>query len=92
MKRELVCVLCAVDNHKNILSKVVGINGINTSLLHTILDGSIVRGSTWITDGGKSYQSYAENNYGIIRHIFVNSTEKSVVNITSTISMRIIPN
>lgn len=76
LKRKLVCVLCAVDNQKNALSKVAGIGGISINALHNIFDGSIVRGSTLISDGWKAYTAYCENNYGYIKHVKIEADVK----------------
>lgn len=76
LSREQVCVVCAVDRNGNRFSQVTSLGCITTNILHDILDERIIRGSILCTDGFRTYQAYADDNFGYIRHIIIDSVSR----------------
>ncbi len=75
--RRQVCVECAVDRRGNFLSKIAGFCPIHTRTLHDILDNYLIRGSILCcTDGGLAYGAYADDCYGCISHVVIDSKIK----------------
>jgi len=76
LSRGQVCVVCAVDRNGNRYSQVTSLGCITTSILHDIFDERIIRGSILCTDGFRTYQAYADDNFGYIRHIIIDSVSR----------------
>ena len=68
LSKELVCIPCAMDRHKNVISRVCNLGKTSTNDLLKFYEHKVEENSIFITDSEKSYKKFAsQNNYKLIQ-------------------------